>query len=519
MKPHGRWAVLITGLLVAVGLFLFFPSHPAYADPHAVFYTAIGQQQLFFNVLAALDQASFVETPAQRKALEVARAAAPGGQRAEDVKVVTETRTDLSGVLTRNITLEGNDLWTAFQARQFGLENMARNNVNATNVVLCQLGLGRTGCSTSQGNAQDIIANQKKAFNVDPVGYEKGALGGVTSILGSGTTADQQDRQEAITGDSNRKNPLPFDSYLAQLYKNTKNNPDAALAVARLVGMAANVFLPDVVDPNIFSDITFSNGKPILALQPPSNRPGSTAYAATETGADFIDQYTATLSGALSLPSQFIAIADRGNQTVQTFLNAKEQQGAMSDTELYPKVQSGQQSTGSNSPANATIGTVEGRITVPAHAKIGAVNAFESTIGTEAANPISAPADAATLVGKQPLVERSATAGAISNGQVEGANTLSNTDNSQTGRVLHAFSVDPNLTLEETDETKLLGPDTNPIPVYQEHGNAIALEAIGYKPNRGGCGCSATGSCSCSPSTAANKYGQLIMKKINQSTP
>jgi len=37
----------------------------AFADPHAVFYTDRAQEQLFFNVLAALNQADYVEPPDQ----------------------------------------------------------------------------------------------------------------------------------------------------------------------------------------------------------------------------------------------------------------------------------------------------------------------------------------------------------------------------------------------------------------------------------------------------------------------
>ena len=62
--PHGPVALMITvGVIAAAGY--FFSPAPALADPHAVFYTDAGQRQVFFNVLAALNQADYVEPPSQ----------------------------------------------------------------------------------------------------------------------------------------------------------------------------------------------------------------------------------------------------------------------------------------------------------------------------------------------------------------------------------------------------------------------------------------------------------------------
>lgn len=112
-------SVLIT-LLVVGGL---IATNDAKADPHAVFYTAIGQQQLFFNVLAALDQADYVEPKTgsfSRDELVSKRGkedAVPPFA-AEDLKLITATNTELSSVITRPITLEGNDLYTDFLIRR-----------------------------------------------------------------------------------------------------------------------------------------------------------------------------------------------------------------------------------------------------------------------------------------------------------------------------------------------------------------------------------------------------------------
>ena len=52
----------IVVLLVVITIVSF--ARPASADPHAMFYTDRAQEQLFYNVLAALNQADYVEAPA-----------------------------------------------------------------------------------------------------------------------------------------------------------------------------------------------------------------------------------------------------------------------------------------------------------------------------------------------------------------------------------------------------------------------------------------------------------------------
>lgn len=59
MKSQLFWGV-VCGVVCII---LLFPIRYAFADPHAVFYTDRGQEQVFFNVLAALNQADYVEPP------------------------------------------------------------------------------------------------------------------------------------------------------------------------------------------------------------------------------------------------------------------------------------------------------------------------------------------------------------------------------------------------------------------------------------------------------------------------
>lgn len=61
LRNHLR-ALFGLGALLMLGTFLLRPGE-ALADPHAMFFTDRAQEQLFYNVLAALNQADFVEPP------------------------------------------------------------------------------------------------------------------------------------------------------------------------------------------------------------------------------------------------------------------------------------------------------------------------------------------------------------------------------------------------------------------------------------------------------------------------
>ncbi len=60
--PGPTWLLVLTGIVLA----LVLVPRPALADPHAVFYTDRGQAQIFYNVLAALNQADYVEPPYEK---------------------------------------------------------------------------------------------------------------------------------------------------------------------------------------------------------------------------------------------------------------------------------------------------------------------------------------------------------------------------------------------------------------------------------------------------------------------
>jgi len=57
-----RKLVLLGASVLFVAYLLVLPKF-AFADPHAMFFTDRGQEQVFYNVLAALNQADYVEPP------------------------------------------------------------------------------------------------------------------------------------------------------------------------------------------------------------------------------------------------------------------------------------------------------------------------------------------------------------------------------------------------------------------------------------------------------------------------
>lgn len=59
IKHCGVW---VFALITSACLVVILPK-VALADPHAMFYTDKGQQQVFYNILAALNQADYVEPP------------------------------------------------------------------------------------------------------------------------------------------------------------------------------------------------------------------------------------------------------------------------------------------------------------------------------------------------------------------------------------------------------------------------------------------------------------------------
>lgn len=149
--------LLLFGLIVGG---VFGVSQPAKADPHGVFYTAIGQKQLFFNVLAALDQVDYVEYEYERQERVDKREEVEAEPKFEDEEFelldttsinekdgkASDTDPGVADLLARGITIEGNDLYNDQLIRQYGAEFSRRNAMSELLRTLCEYGLGISQC-------------------------------------------------------------------------------------------------------------------------------------------------------------------------------------------------------------------------------------------------------------------------------------------------------------------------------------------------------------------------------------
>lgn len=214
VRPQGytAYAVFLTGLtcaLVAGGMVV--PTHQAQADPHAVFYTAIGQQQLFYNVLAALNQADYVEPKADqefgRERLVRARAGVPVTPpfAAEPEPVITSTETPLSALLSRIITLEGNDLYTDYLQRRILADRLRIQGSSKLIEATCEKALGRPECQEKpQGYSTSELKDARDySFVTDPLEWSaRPYVYGVLPALLSGTPEAEELRAVANKQDA-----------------------------------------------------------------------------------------------------------------------------------------------------------------------------------------------------------------------------------------------------------------------------------------------------------------------------
>ena len=158
-----------------------------WADPHGMFYTAIGQQQLFFNVLAALDQADYVETSLDREARRQSREAVEaepqftketesGGRFTGETEIALDTAGDSANspsqpgtpaLLNRQVTLEGADLYTDQLVREFGAESARRNSLSELLRTLCDFGLGFKNCGYSLANDLPGTAVEREVYRTN----------------------------------------------------------------------------------------------------------------------------------------------------------------------------------------------------------------------------------------------------------------------------------------------------------------------------------------------------------------
>ncbi len=473
--PYAFSAYIFVALVAIFTLFV--PS--AHADPHAVFYTDRAQEQLFYNTLAALNQADFVEPPTiqsgqySRESLVDARLKAlpsplPGQSPlpflTEDNPTLNATRTLLPGVVTRNITLEGNDLWTAYLFQQYALETDVRTSLSKLSRIFCTDALGQTGCNDQPGPSQ----NQATAFPTDTKAYRgEENLSFVSSLL-SGTktlkdfanfltgtkpvdpnTPDPNAKEPKIP--ENLKVPLSNSAEIATLREDTKDKAEAN----RVVNQTANSIIASQyntgLDPDIFSKFSLSNK-------------GEVTYPEETTFDDHVD----ILRGVTSILPASIEIAERGREEAAAFKHLREQTPALAKYTLTKEPGGG----------------VKGTITHPSTGIEAQINAGAQQLANQTINQNISSNTEITNPGIVPLlpIELPFTPSAPGQG-VAGIST-ENAPQGGPGEVAGITDFALNIaklynTWYSEPRPNSNSPTTGHVPSFEEGGSAKFLEAIG----------------------------------------
>lgn len=127
--------VLLVALIAALGLFLF--PRAAFADPHAVFYTDNGFKQVFYAVLAALNQADYVEPPRQPAIQTIQRLGD------EIARTTNEPeRVQLPRIRVRQVTSDDGDVFFREELWRRAEEKRAKVNVSITTCKILRIILG-----------------------------------------------------------------------------------------------------------------------------------------------------------------------------------------------------------------------------------------------------------------------------------------------------------------------------------------------------------------------------------------
>lgn len=514
----GRYGVAV--FVLAGALVYTIPT--AHADPHAMFYTTIGQQQLFFNVLAALDQADYVEpatgTRSREELAQKQRAAAQAGLTEAqkqaislETEEVKETKTDLAGVLTRGITLEGYDLWTAYLAHQFALEVARRTATDEVVRVYCERGLGLPNCKDRLTNGGETVSGDKlleqNAFDTGDDSLRKAgaALGAAAALDSSYTGYDQQERQQiADPNNETNKHLRPWNESVAALTQNIQGDTSKELARDRLKAGATSTYRSATLDPTIFEDIDIDKTSGRVTLK--SDR--------SEDPRVYISRYTNKLAALIGLPGAFMDVAAQGANEVATFQALEEEQGALADSSIIVDAQPTSQN-------GYIYRSASGRIKVPAHVKIAAADEAINALANTEQNLKYAPSRGESQPGDKPLVVgdggRSPAGQAVLGTSTSTSSGVLDTADTAQGQVAAAQNTnssakDANAKDIHDAEKQSLPLNTNPISVHHEPGFASLLEAIGVKAEEGGCGCPKA------TDNIAKRFGELILRNINNQT-
>jgi len=415
-----RYAFRASVFIVVTAFFSLF-SPTAHADPHAVFYTDRAQEQVFFNTLAALNQADFVEPGipgqpynrsdlvAKREQAEnilpavspVPNPSAPQVDRfnTENNPLITSTKTDLPAILSRNITLEGNDLWTAYLVNQFALETKTRRSVSELVRDLCTAGLGRLGCSNRPGAAQQ----QGTAFVNDIATYNPESLS-VVGGLSTGASKEDELRDNITAKPADGATQPQNSSSGAAAPQNKPVSPQLKTARPEVAGLRtireANNDEPEKLEivNNLTSSVTaayFNNSFPSDALEKVElQEDGNTKINEDVSGTEYLK--IASNIGAL-LPA-VISSAERALVLGEAARQNREHTPSLATTSV----------------AKDTSGAVREIVKAPSTAKEELIATLANVLQNTTVNQKIADPNEIIVPGTQP---------ALSRGQVEGIST------------------------------------------------------------------------------------------------
>jgi len=327
---------ILRNIVVLLVAFLVFgmTTRPAQADPHALFYTTIGQQQLFYNILAALDQADYVE-PAKpalgissgnsRQELLDARTAA--GFSEETSPQLNATKTDLSSVITRAVTLEGNDLWSSYLAYLDAVETDRRRNLVELYKVFCTVAAGVKNCDAVDGDTPKVAeARRERAYIVDPVEQAQAVEDAATAALLPAVAPefDQEQRKKLLQQNSLEHDQFrPYDRNLATVSQRAQGDIKKEGIVYRWVSNVLNLDIGSI-NPAVLDSVNSDNSVDI---------PDDTSNP---------DELIDRLSLVLSAPSQILGSYIIAAEQKKTIDSVKNKDGVLAQTHPIPQAQNGQ---------------------------------------------------------------------------------------------------------------------------------------------------------------------------------
>lgn len=337
---------------------------PAQADPHGVFFTVVGQQQLFFNILAALNQADYVEPLQLRQQLAQGRDTA-GYVPSSDARL-TSTATQLAEVLTRSVSLEGQDVRTQERSDEFAREVVRQQRVAELIKQYCQEAFGAPDCTgdVEEGlkKAPGRRTGREQSFIQDPLAYARlPHILGIMGALTSGTKEHDDFAKEILLEAQAGGIALPFEysPEIAAWRKAAEDSRDGQRAVAaldRALANTADTFLQGDLNPGFWKDVHLTSDGGAEVDIGPSDDSGRRM-----TPANGVAKHYRSFTTLVAMPRTFDEIAHQAEQRVNLQLNSTIVDGAVPDREHYPEgglgtAESGRISTIVTTPANVKVG-------------------------------------------------------------------------------------------------------------------------------------------------------------------